>query len=62
MVSTATIAQVLDGLDFPASKQDMIRYAQERNAPKDVMETLHQLPDRQYQSMAGVFEAVGEVE
>ncbi|MHB1417406.1 MAG: DUF2795 domain-containing protein [Chloroflexota bacterium] len=62
MVSTATIAQYLQGIDFPASKQDCLQLARQRNAPHDVLDTLNRLPDRQYYSMAGVFDAVGEVE
>jgi hypothetical protein len=61
MVSTAKVSQVLEGVNFPASKQDLIRYAQDRNGPQDVMDALHQIPDQQYYSMAGVWEAIGDI-
>ena len=65
MVSTATVAQYLEGLDFPASKQEIIDYAEERNAPPDVLDALSRMPeprDGKYYSMASVWDAVGEIE
>ena len=64
MVSTATISQYLDGLEFPATKQEIFEYAEERNAPPDVLDSLNQMPtpaDYKYYSMAGVWDAVGEI-
>ncbi|MHB0914004.1 MAG: DUF2795 domain-containing protein [Armatimonadota bacterium] len=65
MVSTATISQYLEGLDFPATKQEMIDYAEDRNAPPDVLDTLSNLPEPsggKFYSMADVWDAVGEIE
>lgn len=62
MVSTATVSQALQGLDFPATKQECIDYARRRNAPQDVIDVLHRLPDRQYFSMAGIWDAMGDIE
>ncbi len=61
MVSTATVSRVLEGLNFPASKQDCIDYARRRNAPQEVLDVLYQLPDRQYFSMAGIWDALGDL-
>lgn len=65
MVSTASVSQYLEGLDFPASKEQVIDYAAEHNAPPDVLDALSDMPepagDRFY-SMAGVWDAVGEVQ
>ncbi len=59
MVSTAKISQFLEGLDFPANKQQIIDYAYDNNAPQDVLDMLKQLPEAIYYSMAGVWEAIG---
>lgn len=61
MVSTAKVSQFLEGIDFPANKQQIIDYAQNKNAPKDVMDALHRIPEGTYYSMAGVWDAIGEV-
>ncbi|HEY3374669.1 MAG TPA: DUF2795 domain-containing protein [Candidatus Aquicultor sp.] len=60
MVSTSKISQFLEGIAFPANKQDILSYAQDQGAPQDVLGALRQLPDSKYFSMAGVQEAVCE--
>jgi hypothetical protein len=42
------VTSALRGIDFPASKEDLIRY-------------LHRLPERQYNSIADFEKAVGEI-
>ena len=60
--SAADVTQVLHGIQFPASKEDLITYVhQVRDRAQGVLEILHQLPERQYDSMADVEEAVGEI-
>lgn len=58
--STATIAQALSGIDFPANKSDLIEHAKRNNADTDVIQTLNEMPDEQYTSMADVFKGVGQ--
>ncbi len=61
MVSVAVIAEVLKGLDFPATKQQCVDYAKKRDAPKEVIEALERMPfSGKFDSMAGVFHAIGE--
>lgn len=57
--STATIAQALSGIDFPANKSDLVEHAKKNNAAQDVIQTLNEMPDEQYTSMADVFKGVG---
>lgn len=57
--STATIAQALSGIDFPANKQKLIEHARKNNAPEETIQTLQDMPDEQYTSMADVFKGVG---
>lgn len=61
MVSTATIAQYLEGCNFPCSRLDLINFAKDMNAPNDVLTALQQLPDRTFNSIASVWDAIGEV-
>ena len=62
MVSTATIAQVLEGIEFPVTRDEILEYAGEMDAPEDVLHTLEELPDDEFQSLAEVWDAVGEIE
>jgi hypothetical protein len=57
--STASIAQHLSGIDFPARKQQLVDYAKQHNADKDVIDVLDKMPDEEYSSMADVFKGVG---
>ncbi|MDA8233137.1 MAG: DUF2795 domain-containing protein [Magnetospirillum sp.] len=58
--STATIAQVLSGIDFPANKQKLVDYARKNNADPEVLETIRHMPEAEYTSMADVFKGVGQ--
>ena len=57
--STANVAQSLSGIDFPASKQDLIQHAKKNNAEKEILDVLNQMPEEKYTSMADVFKGVG---
>jgi hypothetical protein len=59
MVSTAKVSKYLKGIHFPADKGRCVDYARERDAPDDVMGALREMPDKHYDSMAGVWHAVG---
>lgn len=65
MVSVAVVSQYVEGIDFPASKQDIVDYAEERNAPPDVMDILGSLPeprDGWYANIRSVWDALSELE
>jgi hypothetical protein len=60
--SAADVTSMLRGIDFPASKEDLITYVHRvRDQAQAVLEILHQLPERQYDSMADIEKAVGEI-
>lgn len=59
--SAAGVAEALKGIDLPAGKDALLDYAEDREAGEEVLETLEQLPDRQFETMADVQKAVGEV-
>ena len=61
--SPAQIQEKLDGVDYPASKQDLINHAKKSGGGNDdVIQVLKQLPDKDYNSPVDVSKAVGQVE
>jgi hypothetical protein len=60
--SPANIAHHLSGIDFPASKQDLLKHAKEQSADQEVLDVLNQMPDQKYGSMADVMKGVGKIE
>jgi hypothetical protein len=47
---------------MPADKRQLIEVAQGNDAEKQVIEVLRQLPDQDFETMADVMKAYGEVE
>ena len=60
--SPFTVLHFLLGLNFPADRARMVEHARKRNASADVVELLERLPNRRYQGMADVEEAVKQTE
>ena len=56
------IEKFLKGADYPASKEDLLKLAQQNGADEQVRATLQQLPDQQYGSPADVSKAVGAID
>ena len=56
------VAQALRGIDFPATKEDLIAYLHKvRDRNQAVLEVLQQLPEREYKSMADVEKAAADI-
>jgi hypothetical protein len=60
MVSTAKVSHFLKGINFPANKRKVIDYARQHNAPGDVVNALENMSGDNFDSMAGVWHAVGQ--
>lgn len=58
--SAARIASLFEGMDFPASGEDLKNHAQER-ANDDEMQVIEKFGDRTYRSMADVTKEIGRV-
>ncbi len=58
----ANVMEHLKGIEFPASKNDLVEHAREGKGPDtdEVVNALEKLPDRQYNSPADVMHEVGE--
>lgn len=59
--SPKDVEKCLQGVDYPAKKQDLINHARAHGADQRVMETLQQLPEENFQSPIGVNKAIGEI-
>lgn len=60
--SPANVANFLEGIDFPATRDDLVNHAEDNNAPMEVIHVLEDLPDQTYNNMADVMSGVGQVE
>lgn len=60
--SPAAVERYLKGVDYPASKQDLVDHAQDQDAPDDVMHVIEQMADRTYNSPVDVSKEVGQIE
>jgi hypothetical protein len=64
-MADATLEEVfeaLDDLDYPAAKEDVVRHAEGRGAPDEVLRTLRALPLGDYASRAELARSVDTVE
>lgn len=60
--SPANVTHHLEGIDFPASREDLEKRAKENGAEEDVLNVIREMPDQQYESMADVTKGIGTVE
>ena len=51
-------AKVLQGADFPKTKEQLLHYAQTRSADTKTLDALHGLPDKEFHNMDEVVDAV----
>ncbi|WP_104165541.1 DUF2795 domain-containing protein [Arthrobacter sp. SX1312] len=52
--SPIDIQKALGGMDYPASKDDLVKHAKDKGADDTVLDTLGNLPDREYDSPTDV--------
>ncbi|WP_236614277.1 DUF2795 domain-containing protein [Stutzerimonas azotifigens] len=58
--SPSNIAHHLKGIDFPASKDDLIQQAKNNGADSEVLESIKNMPDDEYTDMAGIMQGYGD--
>jgi hypothetical protein len=56
MVSPIDIQKTLKGMDYPATKEQILEHA--KGGDKDVLEALQKIDDREYEGPSGVSAAV----
>lgn len=62
VVNPVQVQKFLKGVDYPASKQDLIEHAKQQGADENVCSTLEQMADEQYETPADVSKAIGDIE
>lgn len=58
---TQRVQEYMVALTYPKSRQELVDYPVQENAPDDVVNTLRKIDDRQYTSQAALFEAIEKV-
>ena len=58
MVSPIDIQKALGGMDYPASKADIVAHAEQQGGAEEVLEALKGIDDREYEGPSGVSSAV----
>lgn len=61
-INPIQIQKFLKGVDYPASKNDLLRNAEREGADEDVRAMLERLPDEEYESPADVSQALGDID
>ncbi|WP_324274110.1 DUF2795 domain-containing protein [Blastococcus brunescens] len=58
MVSPIDIQKALSGMDYPASKDAIVRHAEQQGGSDEVVQALQKIEDREYEGPSGVSSAV----
>ena len=61
-VSSVELQQNLEGVDYPAEKQDLIDAAKSNSAPDNIMSFMNRLPDKTYDQSIEVEEEFSKIE
>jgi Protein of unknown function (DUF2795) len=61
-VNPVYVQKFMGGLDYPASKDDLVKRPEQEGADQEVRSILEQLPDQNYETPADVSKAIGEAE
>lgn len=59
--SAAGITKALKGIDFPSGKSDLVKRAKANQAADDIIDVLNEFPSREYETMADIQKALGEI-
>lgn len=61
-VNPIQLQKHLKGVDYPASKQELIAHAKKQGADEEAISALEQMPDEQYETPTDVSRAIGDTE
>lgn len=61
-VNPVQVQKFLGGVNYPASRDDLVSYAKQQGADDNVLQTIQQLPYDSFDTPADVSEAIGEIE
>ena len=60
-VTPIEVQKHLKGIDYPASKEDIIDYAEQQGAGEEIISLLEKIPDEEYETPAELSKALGEL-
>jgi hypothetical protein len=58
MPSPIDIQKALSGMDYPATKDQIVQHAEQHGADKEILDSLRKIDDREYEGPSGVSSAV----
>lgn len=61
-VNPIQVEKFLKGVNYPASKQDLLNCAKQEGADANVLDTLAHIPDKTYDGPVGISEEIGKLE
>ncbi len=61
-VNPIQVQKFLKGIDYPCSKQDLIKTAKKEGADNRVTDMLNRLPDKSYDAPTAVTKEIGKLE
>ncbi len=59
-INPIQVEKFLKGIDYPASKDDLVKKAEQNGADEEIRSTLQQLKEDKFGSPADVSKAIGE--
>lgn len=59
--SPANVQKYLKGIGYPAKKRDLEQQAKKNDAPKEILDVIHQFPDQEFDGPQDVMKAYGAV-
>jgi hypothetical protein len=57
-----SVQKYLKGVDYPAPKKSLVEHAKKQGADKEILNTLNQLPDEEFETPAAVSKAIGQID
>lgn len=61
-INPVQVQKFLGGVDYPATRDDLVSYAKQQGADNNILQTIQSLPYDNFDTPADVSEAVGEME
>jgi Protein of unknown function (DUF2795) len=61
-ISPTQVEKFLKGMDYPVSKTDLVKYAQQHGADATIIAGLQKLPEQTFHNPVDVSKAIGELD
>jgi hypothetical protein len=60
-INPIQVQKFLSGVDYPASKDDLVKRAEDQGADREALDALRQMPGDRFNSPNDVSEAIGKL-